>query len=458
MSPSASVDNPAFDGPAFSHLPQWVKAKLRPIAIEKIQAVYDWVENECIPREPVMAAQVDAKRWATPPLMEELRTRAKERGLFNLFLPNHFEESPGLTNLEYSCCAEIMGRCYWAAQTMNCHAPETGNIELLAKYCSPEQKKKWLSPLMEGTASSAYSMTEPDVAASDATNIGIRITRDGDEYVINGRKLYANCLWNKDLTFYILMGLSDPDDPNKWNRHTMIIVPCDTPGITQVRNLSIMGYDWAPEGHGEYIYENCRVPAENVIVSPGKAFMIAQGRLGGGRIHHCMRLIGQAERAYELALMRCNDPKKKPRGKLIGEFDSNIERIAQMRLEIDSMRLIVCSAADTMDKVGNKEGKRCIAMCKVLVPHKITEIIDEVMQIWAGQGLTQHTPLPQLWTYARFVRVADGPDAAHKHQVGREEMKKGKEVIERHQEYNRKAKKFVELSGEKLRMMPEDTL
>jgi acyl-CoA dehydrogenase len=174
---------------------------------------------------------------------------------------------------------------------MNCHAPETGNIELLAKYCSDEQKQKWLKPLMDGTASSAYSMTEPDVAASDATNIGIRITREGDEYVINGRKLYANCLWNKDLSFYILMGLSDPDDPNKWNRHTMIIVPCDTPGITQVRNLSIMGYDWAPEGHGEYVYENCRVPVENVIVSPGKAFMIAQGRLGGGRIHHCMRYI-----------------------------------------------------------------------------------------------------------------------------------------------------------------------
>ncbi|KPM37417.1 hypothetical protein AK830_g9148 [Neonectria ditissima] len=458
MTPASTVDNAVLDGPAFVHLPRWVKAKLRPIAIEKIQAVYDWVENECIPREPVMAAQVDAKRWATPPLMNELRVRAKERGLFNLFLPNHFEESPGLTNLEYSCCAEIMGRCYWAAQTMNCHAPETGNIELLAKYCSSEQKKKWLMPLMEGSASSAYSMTEPNVAASDATNIGISITRDGDEYVINGRKLYANCLWNKDLSFYILMGLSDPDDPNKWNRHTMIIVPCDTPGITQVRNLSIMGYDWAPEGHGEYIYENCRVPAENVIVSPGKAFMIAQGRLGGGRIHHCMRLIGQAERAYELALMRCNDPKKKPRGKLIGEFDSNIERIAQMRLDIDSMRLTVCSAADTMDEVGTKEGKRCIAMCKVLIPQKVTELIDEVMQIWAGQGLTQHTPLPQLWTYARFVRVADGPDAAHKHQVGREEMKKGKEVTERHQEYNRKAKKFAELSGEKLRMMPEDTL
>ncbi|KAJ3524732.1 hypothetical protein NM208_g11940 [Fusarium decemcellulare] len=458
MSPISAPNNTALDGPAFSHLPQWVKDKLRPIAIEKIQAVYDWVENECIPREPVMAAQLEAKRWTTPPLMHELRSRAKALGLFNLFLPNHFKENPGLTNLEYSCCAEIMGRCYWAAQTMNCHAPETGNIELLAKFCNDAQKEKWLKPLMDGTASSAYSMTEPDVASSDATNIGIQMTREGDEYVINGRKLYANCLWNKDLSFYILMGLSNPEDPNKWNRHTMLIVPCDTPGITQVRNLSIMGYDWAPEGHGEYVYENCRVPAENVIVAPGKAFMIAQGRLGGGRIHHCMRLIGQAERAYELALVRCNDPKKKPRGKFIGEFDSNIERIAQMRLDIDALRLVVCSASDTLDKVGNTEGRRAIARCKLLVPVKVAEIVDEAMQIWGGQGLTQHTPLPQLWTYARFVRVADGPDAAHKHQVGREEMKKGQEAIDRHQEYNRKAKHFLEQSGEKNRMTPEDTL
>ncbi|CAM1510089.1 Fc.00g004240.m01.CDS01 [Cosmosporella sp. VM-42] len=430
MSPHSTSNDARLNGPAFNHLPQWVKAKLRPFAIEKIQAVWDWVENECIPREPVMAAQLEAKRWAIPPLMKELRSRAKDKGLFNIFLPNHFKESPGLTNLEYGCCAEIMGRCYWAAQTMNSHAPETGNIELLAKYCNDKQKEKWLRPLMDGTASSAYSMTEPDVAASDATNIGIRITREGDEYVINGRKLYGNCLWNKDLTFFILMGLSDPDNANQWNRHTMLIVPCDTPGITQVRNLSIMGYDMAPEGHGEYIYENCRVPAENVILGPGRAFEIAQGRLGPGRIHHTMRLIGQCERAVELAIVRCTDPKFKPRGKLIGEFDSNIERVAQMRLELDSMRLVVLNAADTMDLLGNKAGKRVIAQAKLLT----------------------------MWTYARWARLADGPDAAHRHQVGREEMKKGKELTERHREYNRKAKVFAEQAGEKLRMMPEDTL
>jgi alkylation response protein AidB-like acyl-CoA dehydrogenase len=183
------------DGPAFSHIPPGVKAKLRPFAIEKIQAVYDWVENECIPREPVMEAQLRAKEWSIPPLMKELREKAKAQGLFNLFLPNSFKDSPGLTNLEYSCCAELMGRCYWAAQTCNCHAPETGNIELLAKYCNDAQKKKWLAPLLEGTSSSAYSMTEPAQATSDATNVGIQIRREGDEYVINGRKLYANCLW-----------------------------------------------------------------------------------------------------------------------------------------------------------------------------------------------------------------------------------------------------------------------
>ena len=332
---------------------------------------------------------------------------------------------------------------------MNCHAPETGNIELLAKYCNEEQKKKWLQPLLDGTAASAYSMTEPDVASSDATQIGIRITREGDSYVINGRKLYGNCLWNKELSFYILMGLSDPNNSDRWRRHSMVIVPCNTPGITQVRNLSIMGYDHAPEGHGEYVYNNVRIPVENVILGEGRAFEIAQGRLGPGRIHHCMRLIGQCERAYELALIRCNDPRKKPRGKLIGEFDSNIERIAQMRLELDGARLIVLNAADTMDLFGNKAGKRAIAQSKILVPNLATKIIDECMQMYGGQGLTQHTPLPEMWTYARFVRVADGPDAAHRHQVGREEMKAAKEFRRRHDGYQERYKKFAEQYGEK---------
>ncbi|CAK7233114.1 hypothetical protein SCUCBS95973_008486 [Sporothrix curviconia] len=444
-----SVPASFFDGPAFARIPVWVQQKLSPLAVQKIQEVYDFVENEVIPREQIMRQQVQNKRWEVPPIMHEMREMAKKRGLFNLFLPNHFKESPGLTNLEYSCCAEIMGRSYWAPQTMNCHAPETGNIELLAKYCSEEQKEKWLKPLMEGTASSAYSMTEPDVASSDATQISIQIHREGDEYVINGRKLYGNCLWNKDLSFYILMGCSDPSNEDRWKRHTMLLVPCDTPGITQVRNLTIMGYDWAPEGHGEYVYKDVRVPAANVILGEGRAFEIAQGRLGPGRIHHCMRLLGQCERAYELALVRCKDPRKKPRGKFIGDFDSNIERIAQMRMEIDGARLVVLSAADTMDVRGNKAGKRAIAQSKVLVPQLATQIIDECMQIYAGQGLTQHTPLPEMWTYARFVRVADGPDAAHRHQVGRDEMKTAPKFIERLRQTKEKAKALTEQYGYK---------
>ncbi|KAI1334534.1 acyl-CoA dehydrogenase family member 10 [Xylariaceae sp. FL0016] len=439
----------ALGGPAFEKMPPWVKQKLSKLAIEKIEAVYEWVEMECIPREQIMKAQLESQRWRTPSLMLELREKAKEKGLFNLFLPKHFKESPGLTNLEYSCCAEIMGRVYWAAQTMNCHAPETGNIELLAKYCNEEQKKKWLAPLLEGTASPAYSMTEPDVASSDATNIGIEMKKVGDEFVINGRKLYGNCLWNKDLSFYILMGCSDPENQNKWRRHSTIIVPCNSPGITQVRNLTVMGYDHAPEGHGEYLYENVRVPAENIILGEGRAFEIAQGRLGPGRIHHCMRLIGQCERAYELALIRCNDQRKKPRGKLIGEFDSNIERIAQMRLELDAMRLVVLNAADIMDVHGNKAGKRAIAQSKILVPMTVQRIVDECMQIYGGQGLTQHTPLPEIWTYARFVRMADGPDAAHRHQVGREEMRTASKFTERHKKHAEIYKRLAEQYGEK---------
>ena len=422
--------------PPFNKYPAWVLEKLRPVAIEKIKAVHEWVESECIPAESIMKTQLAKDRWKTPPIMKELRQRAKERGLFNLFLPHHFKESPGLTNLEYSCCAEIMGKVYWAAQTMNCHAPETGNIELLAKYANEEQKKTWLEPLLKGEFSSAYSMTEPDVASSDATTISIRIERDGDEYVINGRKIFGNAKWNPEVKLYILMGCTDPTNPDPWKRHSMVLVPSDTPGLTMNFNLTIMGYDHAPEGHGEYRYDNVRIPTSNVILGEGRAFEIAQGRLGPGRIHHCMRLIGQCERAYEFALLRATDTRKKPRGKTIGEFDSNIERIAQMRLELDALRLVVLNAADTMDTYGNKAGRYGIAQSKILVPVGAARIIDECMQMFGGQGLTQHTPLPEMWTYARFVRLADGPDAAHRHQVGRDELKKAKDVKERHKRYH----------------------
>lgn len=330
---------------------------------------------------------------------------------------------------------------------MNCHAPETGNIELLAKYCNDEQKERWLKPCMEGTMSSAYSMTEPDRASSDATTIGCDMNITDTEVIINGRKLYGNAQWNADLGIYILMGCSDANNPDRWARHTMVVVPTHTKGLTQTRNLTIMGYDHAPEGHGEYIYKDVRVPRENIILGPGRAFEIAQGRLGPGRIHHCMRLIGQTERAYELALVRCIDPIKKPRGKLIGEFDSTIERIAQMRMELDSMRLIVLNAADTMDLHGNKAGKYAIAQSKILIPNMAEKIIDECMQIFGGQGLTQHTVLPELWTYARFVRVADGPDAAHRHQVGREQMKTAAAVRDRHKKYQQRHQELCKVWG-----------
>lgn len=330
---------------------------------------------------------------------------------------------------------------------MNCHAPETGNIELLAKYCTKEQKEKWLKPLMEGKMSSAYSMTEPDRASSDATQIGIDMKIGEKEVVINGRKLYGNAQWNEEMKIYILMGCSDPTNPNPWRRHTTLVVPSRTPGLTMKRNLTIMGYDHAPEGHGEYVYENVRVPVENIILGPGRAFEIAQGRLGPGRIHHCMRLIGQTERAYELALIRAIDPKKKPRGKLIGEFDSNIERLAQMRLELDAMRLVVLNAADTMDTYGNKAGKYAIAQSKILIPNMAAKIIDECMQIYGGQGLTQYTPLPEMWTYARFVRLADGPDAAHRHQVGRDQLKTAPGFTKRFDAYEKRRKELCEKWG-----------
>ncbi|KAK0337080.1 hypothetical protein LTR02_003113 [Friedmanniomyces endolithicus] len=443
------LSSPDANHPALVRIPPWVQEKLSPKAVDYIKRVHHWVETECIPAEPIVKAQL-AKfgRWKTPPLIHELRAKAKKEGLFNLFLPKSFGSlSPGLTNLEYSCCAEIMGRCYWAAQTMNCHAPETGNIELLAKYCNEEQKQKWLMPLLNGETSSAYSMTEPDRASSDATQIACRITPDPSDpntLIINGRKLYGNAMWNDDLSVYILMACSDPTNPNPWKRHTTVLVPKSTPGFTMLRNLTIMGYDHAPEGHGEYLYTNARIPAANIILGPGRAFEIAQGRLGPGRIHHCMRLIGQTERAYELALIRATDPSKKPRGRLIGDFDSNIERLAAMRLQLDSMRLVVLNAAYTMDVRGNKAGRYAIAQSKILVPAAAAGIIDECMQMFGGQGLTQHTPLPEMWTYARFVRIADGPDAAHRHQVGRDQLKTVGPIRERHEEYMRR---YGELCG-----------
>lgn len=436
-----------FNTVPFNRYPPWVLSKLRPQAIEMIQRVHDWVETECIPAEQIMKAQVAQERWKTPALMHELRKKAKAQGLWNIFLPNHFKESPGLTNLEYSCCAEIMGRTYWAAQTMNCHAPDTGNMELLAKFCNEEQKQKWLKPLMDGDFCSAYSMTEPDRASSDATNIACRITREGDEYVVNGRKLYGNTVYNAEMKLIILMACSDPENPDPWRRHTMLLVPSDSPGLTMKRNLTIMGYDHAPDGHGEFVYRNVRVPKENVILGEGRAFEIAQGRLGPGRIHHCMRLIGQCERAFELALLRSMDPRKKPRGKLIGQFDSNVERLAEMRLEIDAMRLVVLNAADTMDARGNKAGRYVIAQSKILVPLRATRVVDEAMQLFGGQGLTQHTPLPEIWTYARFVRLADGPDAAHRHQVGRDQLKGFPAVRARHLEYQARARELRKIWG-----------
>lgn len=389
LNTAISTGKPLIDTskPPFNRYPAWVLEKLSPLAVDRIQAVHDWVETECVPAEGLMKAQLAKDRWRTPQLMKDLRRKAKSRGLFNLFLPNSFKESPGLTNLEYSCCAEIMGRVYWAAQTMNCHAPETGNIELLAKYCNESQKKQWLEPLMNGDFSSAYSMTEPDVASSDATQISLDIKKsaDGKHYVINGRKLYGNAKYNPEVKLYILMGCTDPKNPNAHRRHSTLLVPADTPGLTMRHHLTIMGYDHAPEGHGEYVYKDAKIPVGNVILGEGRAFEIAQGRLGPGRIHHCMRLIGQCERAYEYALIRCTDPRKKPRGKLIGQFDSTIERIAQMRLEIDAMRLVVLNAAATMDIHGNKAGKYVIAQSKILVPETAARVIDECMQIYGGQ-------------------------------------------------------------------------
>ncbi|EEY17851.1 acyl-CoA dehydrogenase family member 10 [Verticillium alfalfae VaMs.102] len=329
----------------------------------------------------------------------------RRNAVYSIFsLPNHFKESPGLTNLEYSCCAEIMGRCYWAAQTMNCHAPETGNIELLAKYCSPEQKAKWLQPLLDGTASSAYSMTEPDVASSDATQIGISIRRDGDEYVINGRKLYGNCLWNKELSFYILMGCTAPDHPDKWRRHSMLIVPCDTPGITQVRNLTIMGYDHAPEGHGEYKYDNVRVPVGNVILGEGRAFEIAQGRLGA-RPHPPLHAPHRPVRARLRARPSCAaSTRAKSRAPASSATLTPTLSASPRCPRVEAARLRRPKRRRHDEPARNKAGKRAIApeqrfsSPELAAPHHRRVHAD-----LRRPGPHAAHALPEMWTYSRFV-------------------------------------------------------
>jgi len=353
--------------------------------------------------------------------MEELKVKARERGLWNLFLPES-ERGAGLSNLEYAPLCEVMGRSPIAPEVFNCSAPDTGNMEVLERYGTEEHKKLWMRPLLEGQIRSAFAMTEPKVASSDATNIESRIERDGDHYVINGHKWWTSGIGDPRCKILIFMGKTDPRNPDKYKQQSMILVPRDTPGIKVVRMLTVFGYDDAPHGHGEVLFENVRVPASNILLGEGRGFEIAQGRLGPGRIHHCMRQIGVAERAIELMCKRATH--RVAFGKPLADNDITLERIAESRIEIDQARLLVLHAAYMMDTVGNKAARQAIAEIKVAVPNITGRVVERAMQLHGGGGVSQEFPLASMWAHSRTLRFADGPDEVHRRQIGRLELRK----------------------------------
>ncbi|MHA4869837.1 acyl-CoA dehydrogenase family protein [Duganella sp. PWIR1] len=396
--------------------------------VQQLQArLTAFMAEHIYPNEARFHAEIDANRaagnaWVATRIMEELKLKARAAGLWNLFLPDS-EHGAGLTNLEYAPLCEIMGRVHWAPEVFNCAAPDTGNMEVLARYGTPEQQKQWLEPLLDGRIRSCFGMTEPDVASSDATNIASSIVRDGDDYVINGRKWWSSGANDPRCAVFIFMGKSDPDNASRHKQQSMILVPRDTPGVNILRHLPVFGFDDAPHGHAEIVFDNVRVPAANLLLGEGRGFEIAQGRLGPGRIHHCMRLIGLAERALEQMCRRSLS--RVAFGKPVAEQGVTLERIAEARIMIDQARLLVLNAAHMMDTVGNKVAAKEIAMIKVAAPTMACQVIDWAIQVQGGGGMADPF-LAHAYASARSLRLADGPDEVHRSQIGKMELSRYK--------------------------------
>ena len=385
--------------------------------------LHRFMDEHIYPAEPRWWAEIEentraGRRWQPLKVIEDLKPVARAAGLWNLLLPDS-DRGVGLSNQEYAPLAEIMGRVPWAPEVFNCSAPDTGNMEVLVRYGTPEQQQRWLEPLLAGEIRSGFAMTEPAVASSDATNISARIERDGDDYVITGRKWWTSGAGDPRCKILIFMGKTDPEAP-RHQQQTMILVPMDTPGVRVLRPLQVMGYDDAPHGHMEVDFDHVRVPASHLLLGEGRGFEIAQGRLGPGRIHHCMRLIGLAERALELMCKRASA--RVAFGKTVAQQTVTQERIAEARIMIEQARLLTLKAAWMMDVAGNKAAKAEIAMIKVVAPNMALQVIDWAMQVHGGAGMCQDFPLAYAWAHARTLRFADGPDEVHRNAIAKIEL------------------------------------
>ena len=402
--------------------------ELRPEAQDLIARVKDFIEQDCIPSEHIFHDQIEEgeNRWNSyPKVINELKDKAKSKGLWNLFLPES-EFGAGLTNYEYAHLAEVMGTCHIASEAMNCAAPDTGNMEVIARYGNEKHQEEWLQPLLDGEIRSAFAMTEPGVGSSDATNMQATAVLEGDEYVINGEKWWTSGAGDPRCKILVFMAVTNPDAA-KHQRHSMMLVPMESEGIEIQKMMHVFGYDDAPHGHAHIKFNNVRIPKDNLLLGEGRGFEIAQGRLGPGRIHHCMRTIGVGEKAIELMCKRGIDPTKMPFGKNIANLGANFDYIAESRIELNAARLLTLDAAHKMDTVGNKIAASEIAQIKVFAPNVVLKIIDRAIQMHGGEGVSQLTPLASMYAHIRTLRLADGPDEVHRRAVARLEL--GKYIV-----------------------------
>lgn len=435
-----------------AEIPILARDKVSDRAKKTLDLVKKFVEEDCIPADPVFHAQLGSgeERWTTyPPIIDTLKAKARSIGLWNMFLPKSHHEGAGFTNLEYGLMAEQLGKSRTASEATNCAAPDTGNMEVLAKYGNEEQKERWLEPLINGEIRSAFLMTEPDVASSDATNITLTMRRDGNEYVLNGSKWWSSGAGDPRCRVYIVMGKSSPNHPDPYKQQSVILVPAGTKGVTVKRMMHVFGYDDAPHGHGHLTFDNVRVPVENIVLGEGRGFEIIQGRLGPGRIHHAMRAIGAAERALEWMIARLNDSTRKTFGKQLNEHGVLLERLAVSRIEIDAARLIVLNAAMMIDERGAKGALKEIAEAKVLAPKTVLAVIDRAIQSFGGAGVSQDTPLANMWAQSRTLRIVDGPDEVHLQQMGKNENKRGKQVSQLIERQTRATEEWFRVTGTK---------